>query len=720
MLPPKMMIASGALLAASLVAASAAQAQTVWYVNDDGDPDNGCTSWPDACPELQTSLSRANAGDQIWVAAGVYVPSEVDYPEYPRLATFELIGGVEIYGGFDGTESKLDQRAGLFDQTILSGDLNGDGGAAGNSYHVVTGSGTDATARLDGFTITGGSADGAGEWGEWEVEGGGLFIEDGDPIIVNCIFTGNFAVLGGGIFTAGDSTPLVSNCRFIDNSAGVCGGGMCNSGSSPTVIECSFVNNSEFGVYCSPGICWDGGCGGGMGNFGGSPIVTNCSFIGNIAYAGWEGDGGGGMCGGSPTITNCIFSGNTAQWGYGGALLVGAAIITNSTFSSNTAENGGGINCADATVTNCILWGNNGGEIVERPGWSATVSYSDVQGGWPGIGNIDTDPLFVDVDGPDDDPATWQDNDYRLSAGSPCIDGGNNLAVPHAVVTDLDGLARFADAPDTPDTGYPGWGVGIVDMGTYEFGADDCNNNGTPDVQDVANGTSLDCDQNSIPDECQPDCNDNGQPDTCDLSESVSEDCNANSLPDECEEDCNGNGQPDDCDVAEGFSEDCNLNGVPDECDDEHYPLITTQPADQEAEPGDWILFVVTAEGVGSLGYQWRKDGVELSDTERIFWTDTPMLLILEVEPVDAGSYDCVVTDLSTGCTTISDTATLTVLAPCPADLDGDGAVGAADLAELLGSWGPCESCPADLDGNGQVGPFDLALLLGNWGSCPQ
>ena len=55
---------------------------------------------------------------------------------------------------------------------------------------------------------------------------------------------------------------------------------------------------------------------------------------------------------------------------------------------------------------------------------------------------------------------------------------------------------------------------------------------------------------------------------------------------------------------------------------------------------------------------------------------------------------------------------------PCPADLDGNGTVGAADLAELLGNWGLCEGCPADLDGNGQVGPFDLALLLGNWGEC--
>ena len=51
-----------------------------------------------------------------------------------------------------------------------------------------------------------------------------------------------------------------------------------------------------------------------------------------------------------------------------------------------------------------------------------------------------------------------------------------------------------------------------------------------------------------------------------------------------------------------------------------------------------------------------------------------------------------------------------------PGDLDGDGSIGAADLAILLGNWGSCERCPADLDGDGTVGPADLAILLGNWG----
>ncbi len=61
------------------------------------------------------------------------------------------------------------------------------------------------------------------------------------------------------------------------------------------------------------------------------------------------------------------------------------------------------------------------------------------------------------------------------------------------------------------------------------------------------------------------------------------------------------------------------------------------------------------------------------------------------------------------------------VFITCDGDFDLDGAVSAADLALLLGSWGSCADpadCPADLDGDGAVGPFDLALLLGNWGPC--
>ena len=123
----------------------------------------------------------------------------------------------------------------------------------------------------------------------------------------------------------------------------------------------------------------------------------------------------------------------------------------------------------------------------------------------------------------------------------------------------------------------------------------DCNDNDVDDADDIANGTSTDCNGNSIPDECEnlADCNNNGVPDVCDIDSSdpdgngdSSEDCNGNMTPDECEidatstapggpffctencdPDCNNNGVPDECDIDDGTSEDCNMNGVPDECD---------------------------------------------------------------------------------------------------------------------------------------------------------
>jgi len=103
---------------------------------------------------------------------------------------------------------------------------------------------------------------------------------------------------------------------------------------------------------------------------------------------------------------------------------------------------------------NCIFWGD--GNAFAGPGTSA-VTYSNVQGGYDGEGNIDADPLFV-APGIDD---------YRLSSGSPCIDAADNTAVPKGIDTDLDGNPRFVDDPATKDTGFGE--PPIVDMGAYEF-----------------------------------------------------------------------------------------------------------------------------------------------------------------------------------------------------------------------------------------------------------
>jgi hypothetical protein len=92
---------------------------------------------------------------------------------------------------------------------------------------------------------------------------------------------------------------------------------------------------------------------------------------------------------------------------------------------------------------------------------TTVISYSNIQGDWPGMGNINADPLFIDAEGPDKTSGTADDN-LRLSADSPCIDAGDNASVPVSITTDLDGHSRITDG-DCNDTE-------IVDMGVYEFG----------------------------------------------------------------------------------------------------------------------------------------------------------------------------------------------------------------------------------------------------------
>jgi hypothetical protein len=220
------------------------------------------------------------------------------------------------------------------------------------------------------------------------------------------------------------------------------GGGMDNVNASPTVTNCTFSGNTA-------------ASGGGMFTFNSSATVSNCSFSGNVA------SGGGGMYNSNnnstPTVTNCTFSGNFATQGGGMYNLASSPTVTNCTFSDNSSafEGGGMYNVGGGTtVTNCVLWGDGPDEIF---GGAPTVSNTDVQGGFAGIGNIDTDPLFVDPD----------NGDLRLQPGSPCIDAGDNTAVPAGTTTDLDGEPRFVDDPNTTDSGNGG--PPVVDMGAYEF-----------------------------------------------------------------------------------------------------------------------------------------------------------------------------------------------------------------------------------------------------------
>jgi hypothetical protein len=264
------------------------------------------------------------------------------------------------------------------------------------------------------------------------------------------IRNGNVAAWGGAILCE-SASPTILNCVLANNRSTDAGGGMFNMNSSPTVTDCTFTNNTA-------------GNGGGMYNItGSSPTVTRCTFGGNHADR-----HGGGMANyyrSSPMVTNCTFSGNSARFRGGGMYNErrrSSPIVTNCTFSGNSTVSGGGMYSivgASPVVTNSIFWNDSPDEIVAAGTAITTVRFSDVQGGWPGTGNIALAPRFQNR----------SEGGFRLKPISPCIDAADNTAVPASITTDLDGNPRFVDDPNTPDTGNGA--PPIVDMGAYEFQA---------------------------------------------------------------------------------------------------------------------------------------------------------------------------------------------------------------------------------------------------------
>ncbi|MDG2201170.1 MAG: hypothetical protein P8K80_08325 [Phycisphaerales bacterium] len=142
----------------------------------------------------------------------------------------------------------------------------------------------------------------------------------------------------------------------------------------------------------------------------------------------------------------------------------------------------------------------------------------------------------------------------------------------------------------------------------YDLPISDCNGNGIDDVTDLADGTSVDCNANSVPDECESDCNGNGIADECDLADETSSDCNGNGIPDSCDDDCNGNGIPDDCDIHDEPRRDYDVNGTLDECEGIacwNYTWGTSYASIAEA-----LEFVDDDLNSGSIGvFQYALDG---------------------------------------------------------------------------------------------------------------
>ncbi|HML74683.1 MAG TPA: choice-of-anchor Q domain-containing protein [Anaerohalosphaeraceae bacterium] len=298
--------------------------------------------------------------------------------------------------------------------------------------------------------------------------GGGLY---GGYKTINCVFYQNISSRGGGVLGGG----TLMGCVFRENQASLCGGGAVNS---RDIRNCSFIENAA-------------GCQGGAICTSVNSIIRDCWFLSNSVY-GVQSAFGGGIYGyGSKlSIINSHFVGNRVEGvnSYGGAICdyenVGASTFRNCTFLANSATGttnsfGGGIYnyASDDVITNCILWGNSASQgapiftkytQVSSTGayrGTSSVTYSDIEGGFEGDGNISLPPQVVRYPSAGDD-GQWgtADDDYgdlHLLPDSPCVDAGSNAAVPAEEQTGLMGTPRLADGD---------WdGTPVVDMGAYEY-----------------------------------------------------------------------------------------------------------------------------------------------------------------------------------------------------------------------------------------------------------
>ncbi|MBN8678078.1 MAG: SprB repeat-containing protein, partial [Chitinophagales bacterium] len=298
--------------------------QTRYYVNHSATGTNDGQSWQNAFTDLQSALQSAQAGDEVWVAKGTYLPTQ----DTDRYLSFEPASGVKLYGGFAGYESLLDQRDWESNTTILSGDIGIAGDSMDNSLNVVYLSEPDSHTVINGFWIRYGHANDVSSSVPLSRfrSGGGMYImgqsSDAYPEIRNCVFDYNSSISFG---------------------AGVMVNGTNNGSVSPRFRECRFEKNRTLGS------------GGGIAQFGGSLVERGiefqaCTFVQNTASS----YGGGMYYSEGPGVAHlevldCLFERNKGVKRGGGLYLIlgrtGGAecTIKGSTFFQNISASGGAI-----------------------------------------------------------------------------------------------------------------------------------------------------------------------------------------------------------------------------------------------------------------------------------------------------------------------------------------------------------------------------------------
>ncbi|HEY3412760.1 MAG TPA: DUF1565 domain-containing protein [Armatimonadota bacterium] len=401
-------------LAALLFGAPAARA-AVWYVAITGNDANAGTL---ASPlrTIGKGIAKSTNGDTVLVADGTYNETNLD---------------------FGSTNLVLRSQSGNRAACIL------DCQRLGPAIRIAGG---QASAAVSSMTIK-------NAYATTNHIGAGLYIRSSTVSVTNCIFSGNeFHVLGLGadaIYVDYGGNAAIADCGFSGNG-GYTGTVLALAAGNTTVKNCTFSNNTTSAI----------------GHFGGACTATRCTFSGNFGNVGGAMD----IQGGSMTATGCLFLSNQSVnfnsqiFLSPGSLTLNDSLFVGATSTSMAAEVQGGAasftNCTfvgasallrvqvngQIAMANSIVWGASVAVsgVYALSGTTATVTYSDVSGGYSGTGNFTRDPVFVNAAA----------GNYRLQSTSPCINVAS-AAAPNLPAIDLDGAPRIIGA--------------APDMGAYEF-----------------------------------------------------------------------------------------------------------------------------------------------------------------------------------------------------------------------------------------------------------
>jgi hypothetical protein len=407
-------------------------------------------------PTIQAAIWAAAGGDEVVLETGTYTGAgnrDIDF-----------LGKAITVRGIDP-----------FDISVVGATIIDCNGSEANlhrgfKFHSAEGPGS----CVSGVTVVNG-------YGPIDILGTGVFSAGGaiyfhksSPTIENCILAENSASFGGAVGGSNNSNPTLLNCALVDNSSHNRGGAIYAVRSCKLVVsQCTIAGNSA--SIQAGGMYTESNCQvqvansvfsrnsarfrGALTESGGTGTIRDCIFTANTAEL-WGGALGTDIS--TVTFINCLFTGNVAGE-KGGAVDINYGTeprFISCTFAGNSAPFGNAFACdsweqrhpSTVELAGCILW-NGADEIWNNDNSIITISYSDVQGGWLGLGNIDGDPCFVEA-GFWDANGVWVEGDYHLLDDSPCIDTGDPNYIAEPNETDLDGNPRVSG--------------GRIDMGAYE------------------------------------------------------------------------------------------------------------------------------------------------------------------------------------------------------------------------------------------------------------